>query len=572
LSSKIGDECTSTVAALRRVLYSSQEQFDLIDHFPAAIPPGYTGPRVVFTGTKEAEILTNLFSHNLMDMLTKSEDGRYRTSTPGAPNWGRYKGFGTWKDGVGWNQDRSWSRDFGPALIELAELGYQSRAEGLCEYAWKWMRWFREVDMRYRDGTPVPPHWIRSINTPEERSHNPVREGVQENDGHGLLMLATYKTWQRAYNRDAWARAHWQGFTDAAEWICWQFEHPEISGATEVMRTVSECSRKPEKSPYAEFPCAMGLLSHAEIADSIGEKSSAVRWRTRARKMLDSMPHAYQVNDPDYGVRWDNAFAWSGHYPALGPLIDQADFNGLRPAKAMPQWLDVNQNTYLWQLHEHKGQPVDYHAVAFGYGQAFMAEAALLLDRMDEATALVNTMCRMAWFPGFKPWIIPEGVEWTQDRKFWFRTSDLGNGVQQANFIKTVRLMIGVDDSTPAHLKFLPRLPDGWKSMEVADFAVLNRNGLTSVSINYFRPREGEYQFTLNSTVGLDPFTVRLGPFPTGTALDQLSVNLKNTTGTVSVGQEGLRSWIYLDNARLAEGATMQIRVRRAETVTPPRL
>jgi len=539
------DEASSAVDALRKVLYTSQAHWDAGEHFTRDFPPGYEGPVVEFKGCKEAEAFTNLFAWNLVDMLGKTEGGRYRTSSVGAPNWGRYKGFGTWKDGVGWNQERAWSRDMGPTVIELAQLGYQARAEALCEYAWKWMGWFRDVDMRYPDGTPVPPHWIRSINTPEERSHNPVREGVQENDGHGLLMLATYKTWQRTADPGAWARRHWQGYKDAAEWICWQFEHPEISGATTVMRTVSECSRRPEKSPYAEFPCAMGLLGHAEIADSIGETTYALRWRTRANKMLAAMPEAYIVDDPVFGRRWDNAFAWSGHYPALGPLIDQADYNGLRPEQQLPEWNSVNLNTFQWQLHEHSGVPYAYHAAAFGYGQAFVTEAALLLDRMVEATALVTTMAKLAWFPGFRPWIVPEGVEWTDDLRYWFRTCDLGNGVQQANLIKTVRLMVGLDDSDGEHLDILPRLPEGFTQMHIGSYAVETSGGKCLVEMTYDRAGATGHSLDFSSERPVEVRTVRLGPLPAHTKLEQWQVTAQETTGSVSLGHEGAEDWMY---------------------------
>src|SRR5439155_4935102 len=130
---------------------------------------GYQGPHVIFSGPLEADILTNMFYHNLKDVMDKTEGGIYRTSTPGAANFGRYQGFGTWKDGVGFNSMRAWSRDFGPTLMELAELGYQDRAEKASIWAFDCADWYRQHKITYADGTPTPPHWTRCINVQDEK-------------------------------------------------------------------------------------------------------------------------------------------------------------------------------------------------------------------------------------------------------------------------------------------------------------------------------------------------------------------------------------------------------------------
>ena len=43
------------------------------------------------------------------------------------------------------------------------------------------------------------------------------------------------------------------------------------------------------------------------------------------------------------------------------------------------------------------------------------------------------------------PYIVPEGVQIDPTGRFRYRTGDLGNGVQEAEIIKALRMVIGVD-------------------------------------------------------------------------------------------------------------------------------
>jgi hypothetical protein len=81
-----------------------------------------------------------------------------------------------------------------------------------------------------------PPHWCRIINIPSSN------EGNFENDGHGLISLFLYKLWQRLPDGEEWLRKHWRDIELAGDWIIWQFENPDKSGATDVLLTDSECA------------------------------------------------------------------------------------------------------------------------------------------------------------------------------------------------------------------------------------------------------------------------------------------------------------------------------------------
>lgn len=89
-----------------------------------------------------------------------------------------------------------------------------------------------------------------------------------------------------------------------ADWIVWQFEHPEVSGAKEVLRTDSECSGGIGYSVYADSACIETLRALAVMADSIGNTGKAAQWRERASQMVKGCESAYVVDDKKYGKTW----------------------------------------------------------------------------------------------------------------------------------------------------------------------------------------------------------------------------------------------------------------------------
>jgi hypothetical protein len=537
----------ASVDALRAILYTSAAELDRLGSVPLTIPKDYPpdAPHVQFKGDLAADLLTNEFYANAADTLVKTAGGRYRTSTPGATNFGRYTGIGTWRDGVGWNENRAWSRDFGAALIEVAHLGFQHRAEQLADYAFQWQRWYPEHHITYPDGTPTPAHWTRCIDVPEERLHNMTPQGCAENDGHGLLMLGTYQVYLRTSDRVAWAKQRWPDLEAAAEWICWQFEHPATSHATRVLYTESECARPGHASVYADFICSEALRAYAEIADAVGRPEQSKRWRDRAAAMEAAELDVYPKADPVYGRIWDNPVTWSGRYPMLGPLITLADRRGLL-ASAGPEWDRINLDSYQFELHEHAPDLPAWHMAATGYGQCFVAESALLLDHMNDAADLVEVLAKASYFPGHFPYIVPEGVEWTADHRYWFRKSDLGNGVQQANFLKVIRLLVGIDDAVPETPQILPRLPQTWTELSLSDYPLLTPSGTARLAMTYKRPDAGTIDCAIHADHPIAHLSIRLGPFGRATEADHLTVTLNGVRTPFTLDRRGDAAWVWV--------------------------
>ena len=94
-----------------------------------------------------------------------------------------------------------------------------------------------------------------------------------------------------------------------------------------------------------------------------------------------------------------------------------------------------------------------------GYGQGFVTQSALLLDHLHDATVMIDWAAKQIYDPRFGFFIVPEGTQIDPAGKFWFRMGDQGNGVQEAEIVKTLRLIIGVDDTQPARLQFFRECP-----------------------------------------------------------------------------------------------------------------
>lgn len=501
------------LADLSDALYSTDAIFK--QPIPAEIPKTYSGPHVVFRGTNYANALQNAFYANVQDMLDKVDaDGTYHTSTRNALSWAgdpRSAGgeFGTFRKNVGVYYTQAWSRDLGRSLQELTELGYIERASHTADFAFRSAEsWQKNPALKYH-GASLPPHWSRIIDHPDFSL--PL-----ENDGHGLISLFVYKLWQRMPDRDAWLRARWTGVKEAGDWIPWQFEHTDITGAKDgVLYTTGESAGGAGYSVYPDYVCMDALLALAQMADSIGETQSATLWRDRADQMRKAMLARYTVSDPKYGKIWTLEHAgWPNKSTVLGPLIFLADYSGFVPQDDDPMWRTINEAAYQRLIDTYK--PFGFYGWAMGYGQGFVTQAALLLDRMKDVTPMLNWMAREVWDPQIHSFVVPEGVQVDTTGKYVFRTGDQGNGVQEAEVVKVFRILVGVDDTKPQRLQILPRMPYGWSEMGASDYpALVERDGKRELArVDYDLRRTGErVTLQISADRPLGEVAVRLGPF-----------------------------------------------------------
>ncbi len=500
--------------ALARRLY----QFD--DSLPKTLKPpestaGY--PQLTFTGPPSATILSHVFAANARDLVENklNANGRIGSSSPGAPNFGGYIGMGTWRDKVGQYSHHSWSRDAGPALRELLALGRDREARAAGEM---FLHYLYDGDSRYKR-----PNWKRVINAYE------VGEGEKrsylraENDGHAAIMLAMAQLATSPAVDRAWMAKNWPAFVDAGDWFPWQIAHPEISAFDGLLYNESESSGGGGRDLFSNAQAALAQRAFARLADSHGAVKNVTQWNDAALLIEKSITSRLTLpatpNDP-FSPRYidtDTLFdGWAYGWKRMAPLLANADLSGFT-APSTAEELERLNHTYT-QLRG-QGTIAPDAGRTLGYGQAYFAQSALLLDRTADATRAVERAAAFCYHPDH-PFIVPEGVIVHPDGHCWFRNGDLGNLMQQTEILKMTRVVAGIDDrATSTGLTLIPRLPNGWTSIEAKNWPVrvAAENGLwerTLISFHYERLPSSGYRLHMSSEKPLSIASIRLGPYP----------------------------------------------------------
>lgn len=522
-------ETVEDIARLREVLYTTPKNFP--KHVNVTVPQDYKGPEFKFEGDAYAEVLTNMMYANLHDIFKRVDaEGMYHTSALGAASYGGYEGFGSYRNGVGSYYTHSWTRDMGRSLGELCAYGYLEEGKRCADYTFAKARvWEQRPELRL-DGQVLPRHIYRILQFP----HTEIGEGCFENDGHGLTSLFIYNLWRRLPDRDQWLKAHWEDVQGLGDWVVWQFVNPQVSGAKEVLCTDSECSAGRGYSVYADVACMEALRGLADMAVSIGHIGKAAEWRALADKMRTGCESAYVVKDPKYGKTWTlTSSGWPNQSTVMGPVIIPSDRIGFLGETVDP-WRDYNQATYRCRIDSFK--PFGYFGVAMGYGQGFITQSALLLDNMSDATQMLQWAAKQTYSASHEPYIVPEGCEIDPTGQFWHRTGDLGNGVQEAEIVKAIRVVIGIDDATPKQLRLCPRMPHGWTGITVSRVPTLiEQNGQwVTTSLGYTLKRtSGGMTMDVTSEKPLPNVDMRLGPLNDNAKQVRVTVNGRNMAANV---------------------------------------
>ncbi|HEV2329655.1 MAG TPA: hypothetical protein VGY56_12815 [Verrucomicrobiae bacterium] len=528
---------------LKHALYSSDESFK----GPVAlkIPSGYTGPIVSFGGSQYAKVLANAFYNNAEDILAKiDESGMYHTSTKGAISWGGYCGFGTFRTNVAAYYGVAYTRDMGRSLQEITALNFTNEAERCADWSLKMARLFEtRPSLKYK-GVVLPRHWGDLANNPRNPSF--------ENDGQGLTTMFIFKLWQRLPDRDAWLRARWPDVQGLGDWILWQFAHPDISGATNgLLHSSGESANGIGYAPYPDAACMNALRALADMADSIGQTNSARAWRARANLMQVAIGRGYVIQDPKYGAIWTLDYSnWAYNSSVLGPLIFLADYQGFAPQDENDDWHFIDEAAYRRLIDTFRPyQPFGFYGKAMGYGQGFVTQSALLLDRMHDATTMLDWDAKEIYDPRFNQFdhfVVPEGVQISPDGRYWYRFGDLGNGVQEGETIKTLRLIIGLDDTHPEHVQFYPRMPYDWNEIAVAQYPVVFEEAgvIKTAFVRYTLKRTGHghgMKLKMSADHDLGMVGMRLGPFENKPEASDIQVNGRRVAGADIV--HGGDSW-----------------------------
>lgn len=600
---------TDNLKALSNILYTSENDLprkvELIN-----FPSGFDAARIRFIGDRFADMLSNIWVANIMNMDEKFEPdtGYFHETTEDSPFYGGYMGLGSWAP-IGIYHTGAFSRTSDHyATLALRCLHNDERITSYVDFADSWFYFYRN-DHDPENGPPndgldierypddAPGHWAfvmtGPLAMPLEINEIP---GDEEMDGHGATIVARWVAWRLSGGivgdwlmkpRDkVYGHSRWDTTRDAAEFICWLMDYTgmdvvwsesEFTGWAGGRLSIPEGMSK-ETNPenirknyansdmyevYPSYTCMTGLLCSADIADRIGKSELAEKWRKYAeiirvammrlldygpaqKRMWRVCPYSVLPSMQDSLVQ-----LWFSHY-----------FRGFDPKDLDKELLRISENTLERQLNEKYG---DKPVLSMGYGIGWLTHAALAVDQMDNAGRLMRNIAKYSYDKNMEYhdekrgidwrkhlWIIPEGTHLLPDGR-WYRICDLGNGANQGPAMHAIAFSAGVDDSDRKELKIMPRIAEPFKGIEVTNYKVMIPSGdeLETVRINY-KYQPGEY-FELYCNKKLPSLSIRFGPFDHKQAREAEKIIAEKLHAEVTIEKSGTYKggdcfWVRAEN------------------------
>ena len=475
------------------LLYSFSSDYENVKE--ADIPVDYKGPSIVFSGNSEANIMSNVFFQNLRDQVSRVDtSGLVHESAWKSPSW-FYDGFGTWTNAIGTGNNGSYYDCYytrNKTIMLLPDLNYIAEANRALALLDRQLMYFPEHYPELQlAGKKIPGHWTVIANKPliysqvltgvgwptqytkKKFGSHYMDFGNPETDGHGHSMMSHWKTWQNSGRNKQWVADRWIYLKEAADFLLWSLDNPDLSFSKYGLLYAESEAGMNDYTLYCNFPCYLGLLMYAEMADEVGAAEDARKWRDAAVKMKVSMNRYFADEDSIYGKTWKKVGFF--HENILMTLKEYAGFD---IADKLPaEWLERSRNTYE---KNKAGKPDFYGPAGLGYDHDILLQTAILLDKMDDVTKWMTNLAHLCYSPRLpKPFIVPECASVDVERGIIRRQGDVGNGYQQAETVNSIILCGGVDDNTPGTLNIMPRLPSTW-DMKIANYPVIvYLNGLS---------------------------------------------------------------------------------------------
>lgn len=555
---------------LMHLLYSFNSDFRSVANID--IPAGYKGPSIIFSGTPEANIISSVFHHNLNDQVSRVDtNGIVHESAYNSPTW-FYDGFGTWSNPSGDNHgsyyDCYYTRN--KTIMILPDLNYIDASNRALNFLDQQLMYFPgNYPSLQLSGQKIPGHWTVIANKPliysqvltgigwptkytvEKFGSHHKDFGNPETDGHGHSMMSHWKVWQNSGRNKEWVSNRWKYLQEAADYICWSLDNPDLSFSEHGLLYAESEAGMSEYTIYCNYPCYLGLLMYAEMADSIGASEYSLNWRNTAAELEKSMLSYFAADDSVHGKIWQKV--GFNHENILSHL---KEYNGFDLTDKLPAgWMERSRNTYL---KDKNTRPDFYGPKGLGYDHDLLTQTAMLLDRMDDATQWMRNLAHICYSPRLpKPYIVPECASIDVKRGIIRRQGDLGNGFQQAETVNTILLCAGIDDNIPGSLKIMPRLPENW-NMRISDYPVIvyadGKSYTCNIEMSITYPQKGAQSLKLKTTTGGDLKNVsfRLGPFPADTKRIRVAINdrKKNYTCVIS----GDKAWVWIKIPEIKPG------------------
>lgn len=532
-------------------LYTNKQDFENAVAF--TYPTGYTGPKIAYSGTNLAEIASGVVYTNVKSIFDRVEaDGLLPESYTDSPSW-MYDGFGAWIPKSGSYHTALYTRNRG--INALLGYGYVDLANSVVNYANKWMMYFPENNLTIK-GVKIPGHFTVIANDPlvyskvltksgwptvytkEKFGDDYENLGNQETDGHGLMMISNYSVWKNSKKSPEWVQNNWTYINEAAQWILWCFDNPTISFAKKgTLYAESEGGMK-NYTLFCNMPCYLGMVGYAEMAESIGKTAEATAWRECAEIMRTSINLNFVKDNA-----WKLTKVGFYHDPTLGMLSDIYGYD----LSTMPSdWITNSKNTYKEDIASVAN--TDYFGVSggLGYNHCNMAQNALLLDQMADATKLMNNLTKLCYAPRLiEPFMAPESASVDLTTGVIRRQGDLGNLYQLSEAIRSYQMTIGISQVMDSTLKLMPRLVENW-NVDIANMHVQNTDAKIDMAVTY--PKDGCQMaiVELDNTEGIETVKYRFGPLPMDTEFCTVQIDGQTADTELFVSGDSKWAWVNL--------------------------
>ena len=553
------------VERLKRELYTFVD--DAPELGAPEIPDGYFGPAYDFRGPQEAMYAATYLYRNGPECASHIADSGVTCASPVSSGAiGHYtSGMGAWwfnephfgslanwfrlyrerEPGQLPGRDSAWTRGVGELLREAVAFGYDKFADRYV--AWLDRALFAESN---------PPHWNRVAGEPDVCTYRETvgdveERGNRENDGHGICMWGRYLVYHAGGRAAAWNRDHWPATRAAVEWIQWQLDTDLVrpGARKDVLYTESESAHE-SYDFYSSFNCLHGIGLALRMARQLGEADTVRRWRAlHERLRLGILEHL--VDDTPFGLVWhtEEDCEWQDHAHKLAHIQLAPDGHTFTPLEDYStgddldrRYLEIDGNSYRYLMRN-----CDYNCLRmYGYGQGMMTQAALLMDRMDDAEHFINAMVRHAYLPKLAGWASAEGIILHRSGQYYLPVNGYqGQDSHVADSTKALRLMLGVDDNTPGHLRLVPRYPASWCRASVEDIPVLIGDCRSRLAYAYDR-QPNHHDFRFSTEVPVERLSVRLGPIPAARIVT--AARLDGVDTEFNVLKSGDSRWVWVRN------------------------
>ena len=564
---------------LSQVIYTFPDDIDertISRTEPVAPEHSYSGPEINFIGPPEAAILANVLLENSIGLLGRVDDdtGMVHESAPKAAN---YMGWVGYQPDLQAYYDDSYTRTHFITL--LSDMGFLAKADKAIDYFDRWMMYFPEsYPALQMDGKPVPGHATVIANDPHVYFDKLSKLGTwptkfktrdygnPETDGHGILMLGRHRAWAKTGRTREWIDQRWNAIHEAAEWIPWCLDNPQLSFSEHGLLYAESEGGLGIESLYCNIPCYFGLLAYAEMAEVAQKPDVAARWRAQSERLLDAMNAYFPATIEPWGDVWDpeKTGGW-GLATASAPILESMELYGYDTANRLPAgWVERSKRTYAMQSAKRKPRYCDPSAM--GYGQGFITQSALLLDRLDDATHMAEWMARFCFAPRQPhPYRVPESVEMKSDSSMWCRGGDLGNGFQMAGVLMACHILLGIDDFDANTLKLIPRMPLGWTGVSVHKWPVRvlssGRSEMVMLSMELTRDSDcKKCDFNVSADKPIDNLAIRLGPFP----ISEKGIKAENNGeyAVATLFESGDSKWAWIRVGKMNESCHIRSQTR----------